>query len=293
MAIYHHEPVEPAAEERKVVELLSRTAAVAIERDRDVRTRERQLSELQSSLLPPQMPEIEGLEVSATFHPGDRTLDVGGDFYDIFPLSGRAWGLVIGDVCGHGAQAAAVTALTRHTTRAIAAREPDPREVLRQVSESLLGSGYKRYCTAVYGRVERAAHGWHLKLGVGGHPPPLIRRADGATEMLEDHGPVLGILPAPRFPLTEVDMGSDDTLLLSTDGLIEHSPRIDDEHALARLLGSLSTASAKELLSKLENAAFGTPRHQPRDDVAVLMLRVPVGGAIDHQYRAEPAVARS
>jgi len=145
----------------------------------------------------------------------------------------------------------------------------------------------------VYGRVERAAHGWHLKLAVGGHPPPLIRRADGATEMLEDHGPVLGILPAPRFPLTEVDMGPDDALLLYTDGLIEHNPRVDDEHALARLLGSLSTASAKELLSKLENAAFGTPRHQPRDDVAVLMLRVPVGGAIDHQYRAEPAVARS
>jgi PAS domain S-box-containing protein len=292
MAIYHDEPAEPLAEERKVVELLSRTAAVAIERDRDVRTRERQLSELQSSLLPPQMPEIEGLEVSATFHPGDRTLDVGGDFYDIFPLSDRAWGLVIGDVCGHGAQAAAVTALTRHTTRAIASREPDPREVLRQVSEILLGSGYNRYCTAVYGRIEQAAHGWHLRLAVGGHPPPLIRRADGATEMLEDHGPVLGILPAPRFSLIEVEMGPDDTLLLYTDGLIEHNPRIDDEYALARLLGSLVTASAEKLLSELENAALGTPRRQPRDDVAVLMLRVPVGSAVDH-HRAEPEVARS
>jgi PAS domain S-box-containing protein len=293
MAIYHDEPAEPVAEERKVVELLSRTAAVAIERDRDVRTRERQLSELQSSLLPPQMPEIEGLEVSATFHPGDRTLDVGGDFYDIFPLSDRAWGLVIGDVCGHGAQAAAVTALTRHTTRAIAARESDPREVLRQVSEILLSSGYKRYCTAVYGRVEQAAHGWRLQLAVGGHPPPLIRRADGATEMLEDHGPVLGVLTDPRFPMIEVEMGPSDTLLLYTDGLIEQNPRVDDEHALARLLGSLSTASAEELLSELEDAALGIPRRQPRDDVAVLMLRVPVGSAAEDQYPAEPAVARS
>jgi PAS domain S-box-containing protein len=293
MAIYHDEPAEPVAEERKVVELLSRTAAVAIERDRDVRTRERQLSELQSSLLPPQMPEIAGLEVSATFHPGDRTLDVGGDFYDIFPLPDRAWGLVIGDVCGHGAQAAAVTALTRHTTRAIAARESDPREVLRQVSEILLSSGYKRYCTAVYGRVEQAVHGWRLKLAVGGHPPPLIRRADGATEMLEDHGPVLGVLTAPRFPMIEVEMGPSDTLLLYTDGLIEQNPRVDDEHALARLLGSLSTASAEELLSELENAALGVPRRQPRDDVAVLMLRVPVGSTAEDQYPAEPAVARS
>jgi serine phosphatase RsbU (regulator of sigma subunit) len=144
----------------------------------------------------------------------------------------------------------------------------------------------------VYGRIEQAAHGWHLRLAVGGHPPPLIRRADGATEMLEDHGPVLGILPAPRFSLIEVEMGPDDTLLLYTDGLIEHNPRIDDEYALARLLGSLVTASAEKLLSELENAALGTPRRQPRDDVAVLMLRVPVGSAVDH-HRAEPEIARS
>ena len=293
MAIYHGEPAEPSVEEQEVVELLSRTAAVAIERDRDVRTRERQLSELQTSLLPPQIPEIQGVEVSATFHPGDRTLDVGGDFYDIFPLSDRAWGLVIGDVCGHGAQAAAVTALTRHTTRAIAGRESDPREVLRQVSEILLGSGYNRYCTAVYGRVERAAHGWRLELAVGGHPPPLIRRADGTTDMLEDHGPVLGVLPTPRFPLIEVEMGPNDTLLLYTDGLIEHNPRIDDEHALARLLGSLATDSAEDLLSELEDAALGSPRRQPRDDVAMLIVRVPVGGVVDQQQPAEPAIVWS
>ena len=291
-AIYHDEPVEPSIEEREVVELLSRTAAVAIERDRDVRARERQLSELQSSLLPPRMPAIEGADVSATFHPGDRTLDVGGDFYDLFPLSDHAWGLVIGDVCGHGAQAAAVTALTRHTTRAVAGRERDPREVLRQVSEILLGSGYRRYCTAVYGRVEQAAHGWRLTLSVGGHPPPLIRRADGTAEMLEEHGPVLGIMRDPRFPQIEVEMGPDDTLLLYTDGLIEHNPRIDDEHALARLLESLSSASAEELLSELETAALGNPRRQPRDDVAMLMLRVPIGGEVDHERPAESADAR-
>jgi phosphoserine phosphatase RsbU/P len=128
---------------------------------------------------------------------------------------------------------------------------------------------------------------------VGGHPPPLIRRAGGGTEMLEDHGPVLGILPAPSFPLLEVEMGPNDTLLLYTDGLIEHNPRIDDEHALARLLSSLSAASAEELLFDLENAALGTPRSQPRDDVAVLMLHVPVGAALHHQHPAEPAVARS
>lgn len=145
----------------------------------------------------------------------------------------------------------------------------------------------------MYGRVEQAAHGWRLELAVGGHPPSLIRRADGTTDMLEDHGPVLGILTTPRFPLIEVEMGPNDTLLLYTDGLIEHNPRIDDEHALARLLGSLSSASAEELLFELENAALGTPRRQPRDDVAMLIMRVPVGGAVDHQCPAEPAVVWS
>lgn len=78
-------------------------------------------------------------------------------------------------------------------------------------------------------------------------------------------------------------MGPNDQLLLYTDGLIEHNPRIEDEHALARLLGSLSTASAEELLFELENAALGTSRRQLRDDVALLLLRVPVGGAVDPQ----------
>jgi serine phosphatase RsbU (regulator of sigma subunit) len=291
-AVYHDEPVEPSREEREVVELLSRTAAVAIERDRDVRARERQLKELQSSLLPPQMPSIQGIEVSATFHPGDRTLEVGGDFYDVFPMGDHAWGLVIGDVCGHGAQAAAVTALTRHTTRAIAEREADPREVLRQVSEILLGSGYKRYCTAVYGRLERAGRGWRLKLAVGGHPPPLIRRADGAVESLGEHGPVLGVLTTPRFPQIEVEVGPSDSLLLYTDGLIERNPRIADEDGLAGVVRSLGGTSAEELLTELENVAFGIPRRQPRDDVAMLMLRVPVGDT-DHRTLAGLAGVQS
>lgn len=218
---------------------------------------------------------------------------MGGDFYDIFPLSECAWGLVIGDVCGHGAQAAAVTALTRHTLRAIADREPDPREVMQQVSQILRGSGYNRYCTAVYGRLDRTAEGWHLKLAVGGHPPPLLRRSDGTGEMLNAHGPVLGLLHAPRFPLIETDLGPGDTLLLYTDGLIERNPRIADERELARTLGSLSDARVQEVLSELELAALGRPQRQPRDDIAILMLRVPLGEQdSDHRPTVEAVDAR-
>ncbi|HTW11329.1 MAG TPA: SpoIIE family protein phosphatase [Solirubrobacteraceae bacterium] len=273
-AIYHGEPAEASQEEREIVALLSRTAAVAIERDRDVRARERQLAELQSSLLPPRMPKLENAQVAARFHPGDRTLDVGGDFYDLFALPEGAWGLVIGDVCGHGAQAAAVTGLTRHTTHAIASRERNPGEVLRQVSSILLGSGYDRYCTAVYGRLEPVAGGWNLKLAAGGHPPPIVRRADGATEVLSEHGPVLGIFDTPSFPLVQTELRPGDTLLLDTDGLIERNPRVDGEQRLARLFEATPGASAGELLAELERAALGAPVGELPDDVAMLVLHV-------------------
>ena len=148
MAIYHDKPVEPSAEEREIVELLSRTAAVAIERDRDVRTRERQLSELQTSLLPPLLPKTQGLEVSATFHPGDRTLDVGGDFYDIFPLSDRAWGLFDrrrlrsrrAGRCGHGTHPPHHTRDRRTgggSPRGPPAGERDPARLARPASSAI------------------------------------------------------------------------------------------------------------------------------------------------------------
>src|SRR5205807_3780607 len=115
LGVYYGQPREPSAEDRRVVDLLARTAGVAIGRARDAEGRARRLAELQSSLLPRALPEVPGLRAAVSFHPAERGLDVGGDFYDLFSLPGEAWGFVIGDVCGHGAEAAAVTALTRHT----------------------------------------------------------------------------------------------------------------------------------------------------------------------------------
>jgi sigma-B regulation protein RsbU (phosphoserine phosphatase) len=111
--------------------------------------------------------------------------------------------------------------------------------------------------------------------------------------MLEEHGPVLGIMRAPTFPQVAVELGPDDALLLYTDGLIEHNPRIDDERDLARLLGSLSSASAGALLGELEYAALGNPRLQPRDDVAMLLLRVAPATEVEDPEPAEAAVVPS
>ncbi len=274
-AIYHRAPHEPSSKGLEIVELLARTAAVAIERARDVESRERQLSELQTSLLPPELPTVGYLQAAAAFHSGDRSLDVGGDFYDLYSLQSGAWGMIIGDVCGHGAEAAAVTALARHTAWNHAQLQEEPGLVLTNVSEALRTRGNGRFCTAIHARVEPHAQGVRMSLAVGGHPPPLIRRADASVQIVREHGPLLGVLEAPQFPVVDLLLTPGDTMLLYTDGLVERNPRIAGEAGLARLLSSLTGASAQELLGELETTALGPEPRRPRDDVAILMLRVP------------------
>ncbi|MGH2859215.1 MAG: SpoIIE family protein phosphatase [Solirubrobacteraceae bacterium] len=275
-AMYHRESVDPSPEDGEVVELLSRTAAVAIERSRDAEARARQLSELQTSLLPSELPQIAGLQVAAAFHAGDRSLEVGGDFYDLFELEDDACGLVIGDVCGHGAQAAAVTALTRHCTWSHARLKQDPDRVLEAVSAAVLARGYGLFCTAVYGRLSPIEAGFRFTLAVGGHPPPVIRRSDGTTEFVAEHGPLLGVLPGPTFPVSEFTLEPGDALVLYTDGLIERNQRVSGEDGLAAIVADLADGSVDSMLSELQDAALGPAPHRPRDDVAILILRVPL-----------------
>ncbi len=264
LGVFYDEPREPSAGDRRVVDLLARTAGVAIGRARDADTRTRRLEELQSSLLPRALPQVPGLRAAVSFHPAERGLDVGGDFYDLFALPGEAWGFVIGDVCGHGAEAAAVTALTRHATRSIARLVSRPADVLAMVNEELRTSDHDRFCTGLYGRLDPMAAGIRLTLACGGHPPPLVRRASGQIEALRTHGPLLGVFPAAVFPEVTVDLHPEDTLLLYTDGLIERNPRVAGDAALRSLLASLTFTDVDDLIAQIESAR---PRH-PADPPA-------------------------
>jgi serine phosphatase RsbU (regulator of sigma subunit) len=270
--VYYDRPRAPDDDERRVVELLADTAGVAIARARDAEQRARQLHDLQGSLLPRELPKVPGLQAAAGFHPGDRGLDVGGDFYDVFALPDGAWGVVIGDVCGHGAGAAAVTALTRHTTRAIARLETRPAKVLEVVNDALRHSDYGRFCTAVFGRVEADRGRVRIELARGGHPAPLVRRAGGEVEPVPGHGPLLGVFADARFPETTVELAPDDAMLLYTDGVIERNPRVAGVAQLRTLLAALPRGDAADLLAGLERRAVGDPR-QLRDDAALLVLQ--------------------
>jgi PAS domain S-box-containing protein len=274
VVIYYGERRDPSDELRRVVDLLARTAGVAIGRARDADSRTRRLEELQSSLLPRTLPQVPGLRAAVSFHPAERGLDVGGDFYDLFALSGEAWGFVIGDVCGHGAEAAAVTALTRHATRSIARLVSRPSDVLRMVNEELRTSDHDRFCTALYGRLDPVAAGIRVTLACGGHPSPLVRRASGEIEALRRHGPLLGVFPAAEFPEIALDLQPGDTLLLYTDGLVERNPRLPGDAALRELLASLTFADVDGLIAQLEERALGRPPMRLPDDTAVLAIQV-------------------
>lgn len=239
---------------------------------------------LQASLLPPTLPEIAGVELAAEYRPLGEGIEVGGDFYDAFP-SGRQeeWALVVGDVCGKGAQAAAVTALARHTLRAAALRARRPAVILSVLNEVMLREPAERpFLTAVYlvlrpGRSDPAAgpEGVAVTLAVAGHPLPLLLRADGSVHEVGEPGSLVGVLEDPELTDVSVELQPGDTMVLYTDGVTEAragSLLFGDARlraALARCVG----LRAGEISTALTDAVGRFQQGPPRDDLALLVLQ--------------------
>jgi sigma-B regulation protein RsbU (phosphoserine phosphatase) len=252
---------------------------------------------LQRSLLPPALATVPGIEVAALYRAAEAD-EVGGDFYDLFPLARDRWGFFLGDVCGKGAAAAAVTSLARYTLRAAAVYDADPVAVLHTLN-TVLHHEYSgddpRFCTVIFGLIEPGEHGPVITLASGGHPPALILRADGTARYLPvAGGQLVGVLPDAHFGAVTVRPGPGDTLLLYTDGLTEarddvHRHRYDEDALLdfATGLAPTTAAAAVAALTRLLDG-FGTGLD---DDTAVLALSIPTGpdGAEDDRVsRASP-----
>ncbi|MEU9307624.1 SpoIIE family protein phosphatase [Streptomyces sp. NPDC048256] len=185
------------------------------------------LAVLQQSLLPTTLPHVPGVEAAAHYRTAspDR---LGGDFYDLFPIDNKRFAFFLGDVCGKGPQAAAVTSLTRYTLRAAALHDPEPVSALSTLNtvlhERYTGSGDPRYCTVIFGILEPdpVTGQVTVRLAAGGHPPALILRAGGTADLLTTPGGFLvGALPDARFATATTVLAPGDTLLLYTDGLTE------------------------------------------------------------------------
>ncbi|MFH9391981.1 SpoIIE family protein phosphatase [Streptomyces sp. NPDC017556] len=240
------------------------------------------LAVLQQSLLPAALPVVPGLEAGSYYHTASPDL-LGGDFYDLFPLAGGRWAFFLGDVCGKGPQAAAVTSLARYTLRAAAMHDADPVTVLATLNTVLherYASGEGRYCTAIFGVLQPADDGHvRLHLASGGHPSALIQRADGQADYLPTPGGMLvGVLPQAPFAAARADLLPGDTLLLYTDGLTEArtGPKRElyGEDALRAFTAAHPPTGPEALITALSGllASFGDGLD---DDTALLALGVP------------------
>jgi PAS domain S-box-containing protein len=256
---------------------LARRCATALDNNRLYAERSYVARTLQESLLPGELPDIPGIETAARFRHTGEGGEVGGDFYDLFETGGRGWTVVIGDVCGKGPDAAAVTALARYTLRAAAMRERLPSRSLWVLNEALLRQRRdRRFCTVAYAYLERVDGGARVGFASGGHPLPLLVHPDGEVEAIGEPGTLLGVVPDPTLADRAVSLSEGDALVFYTDGVIEGRGDGEalDEERLARLLGRCAGRSADAIAAEVERAALGSHGGRPRDDIAVLVLRV-------------------
>lgn len=176
---------------------------------------------LQDTLLPPALPSIPGLDVAAVYRPAGDGSQVGGDFYDVFQVGPDDWVFVLGDVCGKGVRAAVVTALVRHTLRAVTVMEADPALVLHTLNAVMLESDEDRFCTVILIRLKRDADGWHVAMAAGGHAPPLLVRGRHVAPVPFEPGSLMGVFDDATFTSSTFRLNPGETLLLHTDGSTE------------------------------------------------------------------------
>ncbi|MFI6978285.1 SpoIIE family protein phosphatase [Embleya sp. NPDC050154] len=244
---------------------------------------------LQQTLLPPALANVPGLDVAAHYHIASAD-EVGGDFYDLFPLAHGTWGIFLGDVCGKGAAAAAVTSLARYTLRAAAVYDPDPAAVLHNLN-TVLNHEYNgidpRFCTVLFGLLtpEGDHGGFRISLAGGGHPPALLMRADGTADYLPTPGgQLIGALPDAHITTITFRLEAGETLLLHTDGLTEaHTGGRGDRYgddALLDFARALAPTTARHAIDAIRDL-LDTLGAGVDDDTAVLAVSVP------HPDRAE------
>jgi len=267
-------------EERRFVQALADLTAQSLERTQLQEARVDVSRRLQRSLLPPQLPAIPGLEAAAFYHPFGDGVDVGGDFYDMWDIADGRWGVAIGDASGTGPAAAALTALVRHTLRALTLGDAEPARVVRVLNTAMYAAAEDddRFCTCVFGVVSLTADGAELTLAGGGHPPVVVSRADGTTEAVHVGGSLLGVFADPPVGSTVVRLGEGDLVVLLTDGVLE-ARREGVQFDLAGVTEVLRRAhvtSAGDAVTALEQAVLAHTGGHLGDDMAALSLSVTV-----------------
>ncbi len=259
-----------------VVEELGEQLALAIRVDRMFRRHSEIADALQSSLLPRSLPPVPGVEVAAAYVAATDGLEAGGDFYDVYRTPG-GWGVAIGDVCGKGEEAAAVTAAARHSIRVLAHWADDPAEVLAQANELMLAEEFDdRFVTAKNAHLRWEGQRLRVVLGSAGHPGPVLVRPDGRTRILSPGGLPLGLFPEAAPGREELDLEPGDVLFFFTDGVTGARSRelAYFEDRLTDELAALAGRAPADIVAGLRSLVVEFCRNELRDDMTMLVLRV-------------------
>ncbi|HEX6152960.1 MAG TPA: SpoIIE family protein phosphatase [Solirubrobacterales bacterium] len=243
-------------------------AGLFSELERSDRERAQIAATLQRGLLPPPLPHIPGWSVAAMYRPAGAENEIGGDFYDAFRIAG-GWMVVIGDVTGRGAQAAAVTAHARYTLRTAAALTGDPVVALRTLNRELLGRGTALCSVAAMTIAEDPTQ--PVRLAVAGHPPPLLVDGDSVTEAASP-APVLGAFSDEQWRVEAAAVAPGQQLVVITDGITEaegEDGRFGEERLRAELVGIASPALAAQ---RLEGALHQFTGGEMDDDAAIIAI---------------------
>jgi len=281
------------ADDQALLVAIAAQSAVALGRAQLFEREHAVAQTLQTSLLPRALPRIGGLDLAGRLEAGAAGVEVGGDFYDAFAIDDGIWGLAIGDVCGKGVDAAALTALARHTLRAAARERRAPSAVLEALNRAVLDeSRAGQFLTAVFARAAALGDGrFALTLSCGGHPPPVLLDALGAPRPIEAYGTLLGIVEDPDLVDAQLVLEPGDTLLLYTDGLTEAGApaRTLTTEEVGRLLTAVRGRTAAQTAEGCLQAALAAGGGVTRDDIAVLVAQAGLATPASPAPAASPA----
>ncbi|MCU1346687.1 MAG: domain S-box protein, partial [Acidimicrobiia bacterium] len=240
---------------------------------------------LQASLLPPSLPPIAGLDLAARYSPAGSGAEVGGDFYDVQHIETHRWLAAIGDVCGTGIEAAALTGLARHALQSAALERRPPSAILAMANEVLLRAhrqpdglvpDHRRFCTAVAMHLEASAAGFELTVCCAGHPQPVLVDAAGRTRLIGVEGTLLGVFSEVRLTDVTVSLAPGDTVVAFTDGVTERrrGSEFFDVPGIEQVLRQHLGSTADEIAGALEDAVAAFSDRALSDDMALLVIKV-------------------
>jgi serine phosphatase RsbU (regulator of sigma subunit) len=258
-----------------LAEELGRHLAIAVRVDRVFRQRSQAAEALQASLLPSRLPRVDGLEFAAAYIGATQFQEISGDFYDVFATR-DGWGIAVGDVCGKGQEAAAMTAAARHAIRALTHVHKTPEAVLAAANEVLVAEDYDdRFVTATLAFLRQRGRTVQVRLGSCGHPGPAVVRVDGRVEILEGSGLPLGLFDDAAPSRTDLELNRGDVLFFYTDGVTEARGTDGSffEDRLADALAAMAGQEAAEIVRAVQELVTTFSSGELKDDVTILAVR--------------------